>query len=344
MLAAVMEGFGRLGIQEVARPTIQGGHDVIVRVAAAGVCRTDLETIDGSLKDAYGTPDFPYVAGHETAGWVEDVGSEVQGIEPGDAVLLHPLISCGRCDACRAGRDMYCSDSRFPGVDARNWGGFAEYVRTGDRAVVKVPADADLVALSPYSDAGITAYHAIKRLLPYLLPGTTVVVLGVGGVGHFGVQLLKQMTASTIIAVEPAPSRAELARVLGADHTFEGTAGEHIGSVRDLTSGGADVVINFGGSPEAPAAALQMLAKGGVYSAVGAGGELSISSLDLAVRELTVIGNLVGTYTELVELVQLHASGLRSEHVVYPLEDAAKALEDLRHGRLDGRAVLIPRT
>jgi D-arabinose 1-dehydrogenase-like Zn-dependent alcohol dehydrogenase len=342
--AVLLEEFGRINVEEADRPAVVRSDDVIVRVAAAGVCRTDLETIEGGLQAAYGAPVFPYVAGHETAGWVEEVGSEVEGLAAGDAVLLHPLVSCGRCEGCRAGRDMYCTDSRFPGVDAKNWGGFAEYVRTGERAVIKVPSEADLVSLSPYTDAGITAYHAIKRLLPYLLPGTTTVVLGVGGVGHFGLQLLKQMTSTTVIAVEAAESRARMAETLGADHTFQGGGTEHVGSVRDITNGGADVVIDFVGSEDSPAASLAMLRKGGVFSAVGAGGVMSIETLDLAMRELTIIGNLVGTYTELEELVKLHASGLRSEHVVFPLEDAAKALEDLKHGRLDGRAVLIPST
>lgn len=342
MRAVLLDDFGRLDVRETDRPTVASNDDVLVRVAAAGVCRTDLETIEGGLVAAYGTPDFPYVAGHETAGWVEEVGPDVQGVSVGDPVLLHPLVTCGRCEGCRAGRDMYCTDSRFPGVDAKNWGGFAEYVRTGERAVVPLPKDADLVSLSPYTDAGITAYHAIKRLLPYLLPGTQTVVLGVGGVGHFGLQLLKRMTSTTVIAVEVSESRTALARELGADHAFQGTASDNVENVRDITNGGADVVIDFVGSVDSPAASLDMLRKGGVFSAVGAGGVMSIETLDLAIRELTIIGNLVGTYTELVELVNLHASGLRSEHVIYPLEDAAKAIEDLRQGRLNGRAVLIP--
>lgn len=343
MLAAVMEGFGQARMQEVAEPTVEQGNEVIVRLAGAGVCRTDLETLDGGLKDTNGTPQMPYVLGHENAGWVEEIGSDVDGLRRGDPVLVHPLITCGKCPGCRSGRDMYCRNSYFPGVDGTTWGGFAELMRTVDRSLIRVPPDTDLVELAPYTDAGVTAYHAVKRALPYLIPGSTAVVIGVGGVGHFGLQLLKALSEVTVVAVEITENRMNLAYELGADLTFDGTSDQYIEDVIDLTAGlGADVVIDFVGDSTTPAASLRMLRKGGVYSVVGVGGDFSLSTLEVAVREINVMGNLVGSYQELCELVSLQKSGLRSEHTVYPLEEAPQALDDLRAGRAEGRAVLTP--
>lgn len=343
MLAAVMEGFGHVRIQEVAEPTVEQDNHVVVRVAGAGVCRTDLETLDGGLKDTNGTPKMPYVLGHENAGWVEETGSDVEGLRRGDPVLVHPLVTCGNCPGCRSGRDMYCRNSHFPGVDGTTWGGFAELMRTVDRSLIRVPHDANLLELAPYTDAGITAYHAVKRALPYLVPGSTAVVIGVGGVGHFGLQLLKLLSEATVAAVEITEGRKKLAKDLGADYIFDGTGAGYVDDVIDLTAGlGAEVVIDFVGDSITPAASLRMLQKGGVYSVVGVGGDFTLSTLEVAVREINVMGNLVGSYQELCELVSLQKAGLRSEHVSYPLEGAAKALDDLRTGRAEGRAVLTP--
>lgn len=342
MRAAVLDGFGQLSLREVAEPAVVAPTDVIVKVAAAGVCRTDLETIEGGLAAVFGPPEFPYVVGHETAGWIHQIGPDVQGVQVGDPVLLHPLITCGRCEGCRAGLDTYCANSSFPGVDAKTWGGFAEYMRTSSRAVVPVPKDSDLVALAPYSDAGITAYHAVKRVLPMLGPGSTVVVLGVGGVGHFALQLFRSMTVATVVAVDSSAERVAMARELGAHQALTGEAGDCVADALAMSGGGVDVVMDCAGGQTTSAAALAMLRKGGTLSVVGAGGELTAATLDLTVRELTVIANLIGSYCELGELVQLSTQGLRSVHRPYPLEDAAEAVEDLRAGRLDGRAVLIP--
>jgi D-arabinose 1-dehydrogenase-like Zn-dependent alcohol dehydrogenase len=341
MRAAVMEDYGRIAMGELAEPTIQRHDDILVKVAACGVCGTDLETFDGDLAVVYGKPPNPYVLGHETTGIIEAVGTEVDGFKVGDAVVLHPFVSCGHCEGCRAGMDNHCTNRRGPGVDAVNWGGFAEYVVTGQRAAVKVPAGSDLVALSPYSDAGITAYHAIKRITPNLAPGSSVVVFGIGGVGSFAIQVLRYMAKTTIIAVEVAESRAELARTLGADIVLQGTPSEHIKTVVDATGGGANVVLDFTGATESQTAGIAMLKTGGIMSLVGTGGELRVPIIDLLMREITVQGNLVGTHGELQEVVALYEAGLRPPHIEYALDDALEAMDDLRHGRLDGRAVLV---
>ena len=342
MYAAVIPEFGRMEIREVDDPRLQSSTDVIVRVAAAGVCRTDLETMSGGLVPAYGEPVFPYVAGHETTGWVEAVGPEVQGVAPGDPVLLHPLITCGRCDGCRAGRDMYCSNSRFPGVDARTWGGFAEQVLTSERALVRLPEGADLVELAGYSDAGLTAYHAVKRLLAHLNPRATVVVMGVGGVGHFAVQLLRAMTSCTVIAIDVDPTRAQLGEELGAHASYHGPIEGMLEAVRDATSGGADAVIDCSSGASPGVSPLDFVRKGGTVSIVGGGSALTLDTLRAVVNEITIVTNLVGTYTELQELVGFQTMGLRSLHTTFKLSETEAALHALSSGSVTGRAVLIP--
>ncbi|WP_280438041.1 alcohol dehydrogenase catalytic domain-containing protein [Nocardia carnea] len=342
MIAAVIPEFGRMEVREVDDPRLQSSTDIIVRVAAAGVCRTDLETMSGSLVPVYGPPTFPYVAGHETTGWVEAVGSEVSVVGPGDPVLLHPLITCGRCDGCRAGRDMYCTNSRFPGVDAHTWGGFAEFVRTGERAVVPLPATADLVEMAGYSDAGLTAYHAVKRLLPYLTPTSVVAVIGVGGVGHFAVQLLRAMTACTVIALDTDSARARLGEDLGAHSSAHGSIEAILATVLDMTDGGVDAVLDCASTGSGTVTPLDFVRKGGTVSLVGGSPALAVDALSAVVKEITIVTNLVGTYTDLQELASMQRAGLRSLHTTFELAETEVAIDALMNGSVVGRAVLIP--
>jgi len=247
VLAAVINGFAQaIGVHEVADPVVQDATDVVVSVRAAGVCRTDLETMAGGMAEVYGVPAFPYVVGHETVGVVADVGSAVRSVVPGDAVLLHPLTTCGLCVGCRSGRDTYCSDSRFAGVDGRTQGGWAESVRVGERALVKVPHGANFAALAPLTDAGLTAHHAVERVRWALRPDAQVVVLGLGGVGLFGLQLLRAATNAQITAIDAGPDRVELGRPLGADDVLTGDLGVDAESLHAAMSGRpADVVLDF---------------------------------------------------------------------------------------------------
>jgi len=343
MRAAVIESRGVLAVRDVPRPTVSSPGDVVVKVVASGVCRTDLETIEGDLAAVYGVPDYPYVPGHETTGVVEAVGTAVTSVEIGDPVILHPLTTCGLCSGCRSGRDMYCTHSTFAGVDAVTWGGWAEYVKVGERALVPVPEGSDLIELAPYTDAGLTAYHAIERVRHLLTADATVVVMGVGGVGHFGLQLARRAGSATIIALEPSPERARFAAELGADHVVSVTGDAAAEEVSRLSGGrGADVVIDFVGNAESPDLGVAMLAKGGTLSIVGALGDLSLNTLAAVVREISIVFNIVGNHHELATLAGLAGSGMRSPYVAYGLEDAVRAVDDLRHGRLSGRAVLIP--
>lgn len=329
---------------EVPDPKIESPDDVIVRIAGAGVCRTDLHLIDAIWDKALGEPHLPYTIGHENAGWILDMGNAVSGLRVGDPVILHPLASCGMCMACRAGNDMHCIRGSFPGLDGTD-GGFAQFIKVKARSVVRLPEGTDPAPLAPFADAGITAYHAIKKLALRLVPGSSVVVMGVGGLGHFAVQLLKVMTPATVIAVDAALDRLDLARSLGADHgIIAEPQGSDVANLLDYTDGvGADAVIDFVGESFAPDHAVRMLKKGGTYSIVGYGGKLDVPTLDMINRELAILGNLVGTYNDLVELMEVHRQG--KIHVTtsqYALNDVSKVLRELDEGKIQGRAVLIP--
>jgi NAD+-dependent secondary alcohol dehydrogenase Adh1 len=327
-------------VEEVPDPTITGPHDVIVRIGGAGLCRTDLHIIEGQWKEKSGVR-LPYILGHENAGWVHEVGPAVENVAVGDTVIVHPLITCGFCRACRAGDDMHCTNSAFPGINTD--GGFATFLKTGARAVVKLDpslAPKDVAALA---DAGLTAYHAVKKARAILYPGTRAVVIGAGGLGHIGIQCLRALTPAEIIVVDRSEAALDLARSWGADHTVL-TDGNQVARVKELTDGhGAEAVIDFVGEGGAVEDGVAMLRRAGSYYVVGYGGRLNVPTIDVISTEINFIGNLVGTYNDLAELMTLAAQGKVALHTsTYPLDAANDAIGDLDAGRLHGRGILIP--
>ena len=340
MKAARLNEFGSVPtVEEVAEPDLRGPRDVIVRVGGAGLCRTDLHLIDGWFEDIIPV-ERPFTLGHENAGWVQAVGNGVTAVKEGDAVIVHPLITCGVCAACRAGEDMYCGNSEFPGVNTD--GGFAEYLRTSERALVKLPEDVSPVAVAPHADAGITAYRAARKAAPFLEPGTTAAIIGVGGLGHIGLQVLRALTPARLIAVDRAPHALELASKIGADDVVG--AEEPVQPILDATAGvGVDVVIDFVGEHDTPKQSIAMLKQGGGYFVVGYGGTLDVPLIELILKEVTVHANLVGNHGELRELMSLVGQGLiELQTREYPLVEIGQAIDDLRSGRLVGRGVIAP--
>ena len=327
-------------IDEVPDPKISGPLDVIVKIGGAGVCRTDLHIMEGQWDAAMGTP-LPYILGHENAGWVHEIGSAVTNVAVGDTVILHPTPTCGLCHACRAGDDMHCINSSFPGLSTD--GGMAEYLLTSARACVKLDPQTRPEDVAALADAGITAYHAVRKAIPLLYPGTTCVVIGAGGLGHIGVQCLAALTATRIIVVDRNPDALKLAEQLGAQHTVVGDGGQ-VDAVKDLTGGnGAEVVLDFVAEQGAEMDGWNMTAPGGSYFVIGYGGTLEIPTLDIISTERNIIGNIVGTYNELAELMALAQAGKVTLHTrTYPLDAAVEALSDLDAGRVRGRAILVP--
>ncbi|MCC3297513.1 NAD(P)-dependent alcohol dehydrogenase [Arthrobacter caoxuetaonis] len=340
-------------IDDVPEPEITGPWDVLVQVGAAGVCRTDLHILEGQW-DALQRPTLPYILGHENAGWVLDVGSAVTNVAPGDTVIMHPVTSCGLCPPCRAGQDSHCENSTFPGLNTD--GGMAELLKTNARAVVKLDASVRPADVAALADAGLTAYHAVRRAVPLLPPGSEAVVIGAGGLGHIGVQSLKALTGAHITVVDTSDEALALAKELGADATVNPhdlrPAARAVGepfveavvlAVLDITCGGAHVVFDFVGERGTEITGPAMLRNRGSYYAIGYGGTLALPTIDLISREISVVGNLVGTYQDLAELMTLNSQGEITLHTTtYDLLDAVQALHDLDAGKLTGRAVLVP--
>jgi NAD+-dependent secondary alcohol dehydrogenase Adh1 len=329
-----------LKLDEVDDPKVDGPLDVIVRIGAAGLCRTDLHIQEGQWAEKSGVQ-LPYTPGHENAGWVHETGPAVSNVEVGDTVIVHPFISCGLCGPCRAGDDMHCLNGAFPGIDRD--GGFADFLKTSARSVVKLDPSLNPKDIAALADAGLTAIHAVKKAIPVLGPGTRAVVTGAGGLGHIGIQCLKAMTPTAVIVTDPSEPALRLAREVGADQTVL-VDGTHVAKVREMTDGlGAEAIIDFVGEKGAIEDGIAMVRDGGFYYVVGYGENINIPTIDVISREISFIGNLVGTYTDLSELMTLTAQGQVSLHTTtYPLDAINDAMADLDGGRLQGRGILVP--
>jgi len=330
-------------IEDVPEPRITGPWDVIVDIGAAGLCRTDLHVIEGQWEPLQ-KPELPYILGHENAGWVREVGSAVTNVAPGDTVIMHPLTSCGLCSACRVGEDSHCENATFPGLNTD--GGMAEQLLTNARAVVKLDQGTDPKAVAALADAGLTAYHAVRRATDALFPGTHAVVIGAGGLGHIGIQTLAALTAAEVTVIDQSEQALELAQGIGADHTVLATDDTQAVTKRvlDITEGGAHIVFDFVGEQGMEKLSPQLLRPRGSHYVIGYGGAVQLDTIDIISREINVIGNLVGTYNDLVELMALNAAGkvqLRTQE--YPLDATLDAMADLDSGKLAGtRGILVP--
>jgi NAD+-dependent secondary alcohol dehydrogenase Adh1 len=331
---------------EMPDPKLQKSSDVIVKIGAAGVCRTDLHIIEGVWRHIQ-DPDnklLPCVMGHENAGWVEELGADVGNFKKGDPVILHPLISGtdGLDVNCRRGHDMHAENGAFPGLNIKE-GGYCELLKTSVRNLIKLPTVLTPKDVAPFSDAGLTAYRAVKKATRHLLPGETCVVIGAGGLGHIAIQCLKAMCAADVVVVEISQKALDLAMELGADKGIL-IDGSELEKVLELTHGkGAEAVIDFVGEHGSTSMGLNMTANAGYYYIVGYGEEIKVLAVDMIISEKNIIGNLVGTWAELYELLELADRG----HVTlsmqeYSLADANKALHDLNRGDVKGRAVLVP--
>jgi NAD+-dependent secondary alcohol dehydrogenase Adh1 len=341
MRAARVHGYTdhKLHLDEVPEPTIVSPFDVIIRIGGAGVCRTDLHILEGQWD--FTSPGLPFIVGHENAGWVHEIGSAVTSVQVGDTVIAHSFVTCGLCRPCRRGDDVHCENSVSPGISAD--GGFAELMRTRERSLLKVDPSLHPREIAGLTDAGLTAYHAVRRAAALLEPGHKVVAIGAGGLGLIGVQLLRALTPAEVIVVEPREASRALAAEVGAHHTVAAD-GTQVQQVLDITDGrGAEVVLDFVGEFGTPADGVAMTRRAGSYFVVGYGGSLEISTLEIIAKELTIVGNAAGSYDDLADLATLTAQGGVTLHTTsYPLEAVNDALNDLEQGRIQGRAVLVP--
>lgn len=330
----------KLQLDDIPEPKVEGPLDVIVRIGGAGVCRTDIHILEGQWAEKSGVV-LPYTIGHENAGWVHAVGDAVTNVTVGDKVILHPLITCGLCRACRFGDDVHCENSQFPGIDTH--GGYAEYLRTTARSVVRIDDSLEPSDVAALADAGLTAYHAVAKAARATRPGDVCVMIGAGGLGHIGIQVLKAISAATLIVVDRNPAAVALAVEIGADHGIVAD-GTHVQQILELTGGrGAEAVVDFVGEGGATRDGVAMLRRAGNYYVVGYGENIDVPTIDVISTEINFVGNLVGSYNDLQELMVLAAQGKVALHTTkYPLEQFQQAIEDLDAGRVRGRAILVP--
>ena len=328
---------------------VAGPGQVVIKIAGAGLCHSDLHLIH-DFDDGMFPWGPPFTLGHENSGWVHDLGVGVEGFEIGDAVAVFGPWGCGSCAACADGQDTYCHapldgyGSAFGGglgVD----GGQAEFMLVPDaRHLVRIPAGLDPVAAAPVTDAGLTPYHAVKLSLPKLIPGSTALCIGVGGLGHMGVQIIKAMSAANVIAMDLKDEALALATGCGADLTVRSDAADAVAQVRDATGGrGADVVIDFVGIDATLATAVACAKVQGDMTIVGVGGGTFPMGLFAAPYELCVRSIYWGKRSELSEVLALAAGGhIKPEYTTYSLDHALDAYAALEAGTLKGRAVIVP--
>jgi len=343
MRALQYDGHG-LDVVDLPRPTPARGG-VVVDVRAAGLCHSDLTVMDRRPEDH--PFDLPLVLGHEIAGVVSAVGPEAEGVREGDAVVVYGPWGCGSCRACRDGAENHCPHARAsgilpPGLGAP--GGLAEQVHVPSSRHLVPIGDLDPVQAAPLTDAGLTTYHAVRQALPALPAGGTAVVVGIGGLGHLAVQLLRVLANCTVIAVDTSETARELAARLGADIVLDPATAAPAEQVRELTGGsGVDVVIDLVATTGTLSASASMLRPGGELVILGVGSGVLPVAVGRIPLGCTVRTPFWGTLPDLRNVLELARAGqLLSTVQTFRLDQAITAYDRLRHGEVLGRAVVTP--
>jgi propanol-preferring alcohol dehydrogenase len=321
-----------------------GPGEVVLKVGGAGACHSDLHIME--WPEGQMPWKTPFTLGHENAGWVAKVGAGVEGFAEGDAVIAYGPWGCGQCRACRLSEENYCERQDEIGSLGGGLGldgGMAEYMLVPSPRLLVPLGDLDPRDAAPLTDAALTPYHAIKRSLHLLVPGSTAVVIGVGGLGHLAVQILKALSGARIVAVDLAADKRELAREAGADEAFE-PGDEAIEAVRELTGGrGAELVLDMVGAGQTIALAQQVARVKGDLTLVGLGGGSLEYGWFTMPYECEVASTYWGSGIELMEVLDLARSGaIRVEQERASLDDAAETYERLSRGEIRGRAVVCP--
>lgn len=332
-------------LREVDKPHAGPGQ-VVVKVGGAGACHSDVHILHES--DSSPWP-LPFTIGHENAGWVHEIGEGVTGLEEGQPVAVYGAWGCGACPRCQIGMDNYCEDPMsmpvpFGGCGLGGDGGMADFLLVpAARHLVPLPDGLSPVDAAPLSDAGLTPYHAIRRSWSKLTPSATALVIGVGGLGHIAIQILKATTAARVIAVDAKEEALELATRLGADVVLPATE-DTAAAVKQATGGrGADAGFDFVGTETTLGTAIAAARTLGDVTLVGiAGGTRDFGFFNVP-YEVSLQTVYWGSRPELAELLELGARGLvRPVTTTYTLDQAVEAYRALHEGRVSGRAVIIP--
>ncbi|QGU03441.1 NAD(P)-dependent alcohol dehydrogenase [Corynebacterium comes] len=346
MKAVVHTGYHTFpSLKEVEKPA-PGPGEVLLKVAGAGACHSDVAIFHEFDEGLNPQMDPEFILGHENSGWIEELGPGVEGFEIGSAHLVYGPVGCGHCRACTRGQDTYCENAAkmpYAGIGLGRDGGMAEYLVVPARNLVPL-GDADPIDAAPLADAALTPYHAIKLALPKLNGGgKSALVIGLGGLGLIGVQILKALTGATIIATDMKEEAMAEAEKLGAI-TVKGGEGQ-VERIREITGGkGADLVLDFVGVGATVTTAMKSVARQGRVSIVGIG---NLSPYEWAFLTTPYEAELVNTYwgtvEELHEVVDMYRAGQIVPQVTrYSLDDALEAYQALVDGKIAGRAVIVP--
>ena len=323
---------------------------VLIRIEASGVCHSDIHLWEGGYEGAAGTflkvedrgVKFPITPGHEISGKIEAIGESVSGFSVGDRVIVYPWIGEGSCPACRVAQENLCDTPRTIGIYRD--GGYSELVLVPNfRYLVKID-NMDVNSSASLACSGLTAYNAVKKAT--VGPGESIVIIGAGGLGLMSVQIARAITNSTIVVVDVDDKRLSEAKRLGAHEVVNSSKVDPVEDIKRLTSSlGAEAVIDFVNNTRTAPLSINMLRKRGKLVMVGLfGGALELSLPIIPLRGFTITGAYTGSFNDLVDLVNLSKTGKIKSVVnrTYKLDDANQALEDLRAGKIVGRAVLNP--
>ena len=346
MLSARIHEYQKpLIVENVSRPSIKG-EAVLVKVGGAGLCHSDLHLISGEWKNALPLS-LPKTPGHEVAGWVEEVGESVpKGLfERGDLVAVFGGWGCGVCTVCKRGDEQMCALAQWPGLSNYD-GGYSQYLSVPSyRFLIKVGNNTKLTpaAIAPLTDAGLTPYRAIRRFRHMLVPGTAVAVVGIGGLGSYGIQYARLLAPNSItIAMDRNEKKLELAKQFGTDHCIKLSENTHK-EVMEVTEGrGVDLVVDCVGAENTIGHSTALLTKGGVLAVVGLfGTQIKVPLMPAVLNEYQVTGSLWGNYNELREVIELAKQG-KVKHVLqtFQLEEINRAIDLLKSGQIIGRAVI----
>ena len=334
---------GRPEVVEIPVPEVAAGQ-VLLKVTAAGVCHSD-EFVMSLPKEAY-TFGLPLTLGHEGAGIVAAVGEGVTTVAVGDSVAVYGPWGCGYCHRCAQGKENLCLNAAALGIAPPGLGSpgaMAQYLLVNNERHLVPLGDLDPVKNVSLTDAGLTPYHAIKTSLPKLGAGSTAVVIGTGGLGHVGIQILRAITGAQVIALDITEEKLALAREVGAHHALLSND-DAVAQVRELTDGkGADVVLDFVGAQVTVDLAVKMTSSDGDLQIVGIGGGIVPVGFGAVPYDLSVRAPYWGSRSELMEVLDLARRGvIHVEIETFSLEDAHLAYEKMHAGTLRGRAVILP--
>jgi propanol-preferring alcohol dehydrogenase len=321
-----------------------GPGEVLVKVGGAGACHSDLHLLEAPAGTAAFT--LPFTLGHENAGWVETLGPGVTGFAPGDPVIVYGPWGCGLCMNCRQGMENYCQapGKPSPGGLGGTDGGMAEYLLVPATRYLIPLGDLDPREAAPLTDAGLTSYHAVRRSLPLLGPGSTAVVIGAGGLGQMAIQVLKALaSATTVVAVDTSAEKLEIAKKFGADEAL--ISGDvAVSRIKGITGGqGAELVLDLVGVNPTLTLAAQVSRVLGHLTIVGLGNATLPVNFHSPAQECSVAAPFWGSIPELIEVISLAQTGkitMLVEH--FTLDEAEQAYHLLHDGKISGRAVITP--